>query len=241
MVDDTDTDDSEVRQSLMHHWVLAGIVAASARFIPIPFVDDIVRERCRRQIVAKTLMAHGQQNLLPEFQAYYGDNAGCLAGCLSSFAKIPLKLLLFPVRKFIAVATSVRGVPLEVTRSVLLGRTLNRQLAAGEQPEAVDAVLLRTAFDQAFSRMDLRTVRAVIGDALRHVSSWKASAMGSAKELAKGDDVPAEDIAAAENVQAGAAEVEAALARPEILALFDEFDKRFDQALERLRTDGKVS
>jgi len=221
---------------LLYHWITAGIVSASARFIPIPFVDDVVRDRCRRRIVSKTLMAHGQEERLEEFEAYYGnESSGCLTGLLTSAGKVPLKLLLFPLRKFVAIVTSVRGVPLEVTRSVLLGRTLHRILAKGECPGASQVAEMRSAFEQAFARMDLRTVRAVISDALRRVSSWKSAAIGSARELARGDDAPGDDIVAASQVQAGAAEVQSALQQPEILNLFSEFDDRFDRALSQLR------
>ena len=115
--------------TLLHHWVVAGIVSASSRFIPIPFVDDVVKDQCRRYIVSQTLAAHETELTTKDLQPFYDSGSGCLAGCMGTLIKAPLKLLLFPVRKIIAIVTSVRGVPLEVTRSVLMGRTLDRYLS----------------------------------------------------------------------------------------------------------------
>lgn len=236
MSDDTAALNPGDQQWLLHHWVVAGIVSAAARFVPIPFVDDVIQERCHRRIIGKTLAVHGQEHRLSDFEPFLNSSDGCLSGCLVSVAKVPIKLLLFPFRKFIAIVTSVRGVPMEITRSVLLGRTVNRQLADGNTVTAADAAKMRLAFRKAFTRMDLHVVRAVISDALQQVSSWKSSALGSARKVAKSDESTAAVMAESGHVQSGAAEVQSALQRPEILALFAEFDARFDAALADLQS-----
>lgn len=221
---------------LTHQWILAGMVSSAARFVPIPFVDDVIRGQCRRYVVTRTLEAHDRTDSLKELRAYYADDSGCIAGCLGMLAKAPVKLLLFPIRKIVAILTSVRGVPMEIIRMVLLGRTLDRLLkdetihAGPVKPQQVLA--MREAFEEAFARMDFRVVRAAMSDALSGVSGWKESAMDLAANVAGRENQaqPAGDLQADANMKAGAKQVEEVLERPELVAVFAEFDERFDEA-----------
>ena len=54
---------------LTHQWVAAGIVSAASRFIPVPFVDDLVRSRCRRFAVSRTLAAYEQEAMLDDLDS----------------------------------------------------------------------------------------------------------------------------------------------------------------------------
>jgi hypothetical protein len=216
---------------LVHQWVVAGIVSAAGRFVPVPFVDDIVRTQCRKFVMKRTLAAHGRSELYPELEALYdGGSKGFISGALGTTARAARKLLLFPVRKVVAIATSARGVPLEVMRVVLLGRTLDRRLRQGEFT-AADAVRLRTAFEKAFAGMDLRVVRAALKDALAGVSGLKSAAIKSARQVAGQPGDPEAVNQAEPTVLAGATEVQQALDRPEMLELFAEFDRRVDEAM----------
>ncbi|WP_182865446.1 hypothetical protein [Stieleria mannarensis] len=220
---------------LQHQWVVAGIVSASARFIPVPFVDDLVQGQCRRFVVAKTLASHDTHLTTSQLKPYYSTGGGCLSGCLGLLAKAPLKLLLFPVRKIVAVITSARGVPVEIMRMVLLGRMLDRYLEMGRvHPEADDATKMRLAFEESFARMDLRVVKAAVADALASVSGWKKAATDTAQEVAGPRDPASDDFKPPKDVEAGAEKVEEVLRRPETLSLFADFDKAFDSAFERL-------
>lgn len=220
---------------LVHQWVIAGIVSSAARFIPVPFVDDLVRDQCRRFVVSRTLASHERSDSLAEFKPYYSGGGGCFSGCVGSLAKAPLKLLLFPVRKIIAIATSIHGVPLEVMRTVLLGRTLDRFLQTNETAgDAQDAAAMRIAFDETFKRMDFRVVRAAILDSLRGIKDLKTSAIKTAKRIAESDGSDAETLSTEEPVDQGASRVQEVLNRPETLELFAEFDRRFDVAIGRV-------
>ncbi len=222
---------------LIHQWIVAGIVASAARFIPIPFVDDVIRDQCRQFVVSRTLAAHGKSELLDELKPFYKSDGGCLTGCVSTVATAPLKLLLFPVRKLIAIVTSVRGVPLEITRMVLLGRTLDRHLRTDSLTiNAQEWGRMRTAFDESFARMDFHIVRAAMADALSSVKGWKSAAMAIAQRLVKENDNTDEIVKSEPKVDAGAAEVQSVLDRPDTLELFAEFDRRFDAALSRAAT-----
>jgi hypothetical protein len=218
---------------LVHQWVVAGIVSAAGRFVPVPFVDDMVRTQCRKFVIKRTLAAHGRSELYPELESLYDEGGkGFVAGALGTTARAARKLLLFPVRKVVAIATSARGVPLEIMRVVLIGRTLDRRLRAGNFA-AADAPRLRAAFEKAFAGMDLRVVRAAMKDALAGVSGLKSAAIKSARQVAGHPEDPEAVNQAEPTVQAGATEVQQALDHPEMLELFAEFDRRVDEALAR--------
>ncbi|QDT03074.1 hypothetical protein K227x_14540 [Rubripirellula lacrimiformis] len=219
---------------------MAGIVSSASRFIPIPFVDDVIRDRCQRYVVAKTLVAHGAEGHWDQVRPYIDADAGCLAGCLAQVAKAPLKLLMFPIRKVVSVLTSVRGVPLEITRMVLLGRTLDRRLKNDGVPSAAEAAQMRVAFDAAFARMDLHAIKAVINDALNQIGDWKGAAIDASREVlgspddSKVPDLSTDAIANLPKVEADAIHVDQALHSPDVLQLFAEFDARFDSELANL-------
>lgn len=219
---------------LSHQWVVAGLVAASARFIPIPYVDDIVRRQCRRFVVSRTLASTSGTTQLEDLKPYYDSNHGFISGAVGTLARAPLKLLLFPIRKVVAIATSIRGVPLEVIKTVLLGRTLQRQLQHGAI-SADQAVQMRYAFDDAFARMDFRTLRAAIHDAIRSVRGWKVAAMETARNVADAEDSAGKaiEISAAEPVETGASKLQQVLEQAETAKLFAKFDERFDTAYAR--------
>lgn len=229
---------SDAADWLIHQWVVAGVIASAARFVPIPFADDLIRSQCRRFIVSRTLAASGATLSTNELKPLYGGSGGCVAGCLGVMAKAPLKLLMFPIRKFVAIITSVRGVPLEITQSVLLGRTLHRLLARGDV-RASEAETIRVAFEESFARMDFHAVDAAIADALHSIRHWKSSAIKSARLLSVAKSEVDEELPADEQVESAAATVQEALDRPKTLQLFEQFDSRFDAAFERLRTAAK--
>ncbi|OYP31065.1 hypothetical protein [Rhodopirellula sp. MGV] len=217
----------------MHQWILSGVVAAAARFIPVPFVDDFVKSKCRKHVVTSALSGIDRSKLRTDFSTMYSEPGGILSGTAAMAAKIPIKLLLFPVRKIVAVMTSVRGVPLEVIRCVLLGRTVQRFAEKTSQPGgvAVDGNSLRQAFDSAFSRMDFRVVRAVVGDALSGIERWSDAAIEMAKSIAtQQSDAPLEqqDKPA---VEASVQRIEQSLNQPKVMQLFSDFDSKLDAKL----------
>jgi len=236
--------DSEASPWLVQQWILAGMVSSAARFIPIPFVDDYVRERCHRFVVSRTLAAHEKSEWLENLQPYYSSGSGFLGSVAGKAARLPVKLMLFPVRKAIAIATSIRGVPLEIMRTVLLARSLDRMLESG--PGSIDseqAKAMRQAFDQTFKRMDFRVFKAAMSDVFDGVGGLKTSAIEAAKRVAQNEDdsseKPPEGFEVEQPLQTGAERVQEVFDRPEILKLFAEFDRRYEKALpliERIRS-----
>ncbi|QEG39963.1 hypothetical protein [Roseimaritima ulvae] len=223
---------------LVHQWVVAGMVSAAARFIPVPLVDDFVRDRSRQYAVSQTLKAHGRQYASKQLAAYYGNPQGCLAGCVSFGLWLPVRLILFPIRKLMALLTAVHGVPMDLLKTVLLARTLDRCLERGMLADEASVaereqqtLQIRRAFEEAMQGMDWLVVKTAIRDALKHSAGWRQAAANLATRAFRSDQVPEQKLPEDEQLEQGAEHVEAVLQRPETLALLQRFDERFDATL----------
>lgn len=218
---------------LINQWAMAGIVSAASRFIPVPYAEEAVRYRCRRFVVSRTLLSSKSSVSADALRPYY-DTDGFLNSWTSKILRAPFKLLLFPIRKTVRIITSVRNVPLEIIQIVLLGRTLDRCLQMQSlMLDQATAKRMRKAFDVAFSGMDFYVVRAALIDALKSVSGLKSAAVAMATRVSRKEEPTPETLEPSDKVQSGAANVQSVLDRPETLALFAEFDRRFDQSLQK--------
>lgn len=229
---------------LSHQWILAGIASASARFIPLPFVDDIVRTRSRQFAVARTLAAHGfdypSGDLAP---LYGGDTSGWVGWTFRKAVSLPIKLALYPVRKLVKIFGSVRGVPLDLMQTVLIARTLDRCIGKGmfdpslaEDERAKQAGEVRLAFESAFDGIDWIVVRSLMSDTMLQVKHWKGATAQLAQQIFAKDATDPERLSVEpldndKEIAAGAAEVKAMLEKPETLQLIADFDQRVDAAL----------
>lgn len=228
------------KQRLTHEWTLCAIAAAVARFVPVPFVDDIIREQAARVAVSRTIRAHGYTFSSKRVSALYADQGGCIEGCLWFLVKLPLKLILFPIRKIVSVVTAIHGVPTDLARVLLLARTTDRCLSNGllkdsdEQTQKLEATRVRAAFDLAFSSVNLKMFSAAIADALSQVKGLAKAAMRYAQKVfGQRRDADATNLEADPAIEEGAKKVEEVLARPEIIAFLEEFDAKFDEALAK--------
>ncbi|MBZ0117654.1 MAG: hypothetical protein K8H88_11695, partial [Sandaracinaceae bacterium] len=79
--------------------ITLGLLAAAARLTPVPFLDDVLRTRAFHLLVSRTLRAHGRTYGSVVVAPLYSDSEGCLSGCFTSLLFLPIKLLLFPIRK----------------------------------------------------------------------------------------------------------------------------------------------
>ncbi len=157
---------------LVTQWAVCGIVAAAARFVPVPLLDDMVRERAVQIAVSRTLLAHGRDYPSGRLSPLWGEQPGQAGRMRRRVRALPLRVLLFPVRKYAAVFGAVRGVPNDVMRVVLLARTVDRRLDLGDLADAdADrlggrAVEIRRAVEEAIAGMDLRLLTALLADSL---------------------------------------------------------------------------
>src|SRR5690349_1420982 len=113
VADDRVTDPT---RQLVVEWSVCGIAAAASRFIPVPLVDDFVKERATWYAVHRTLRALDRTFDEDAVEVLWAgtDNVG--RSMLRAVRSVPRRILLFPVRKYVAIFGSVRGVPNDVMR-----------------------------------------------------------------------------------------------------------------------------
>jgi hypothetical protein len=219
----------EPSPALVSQWAVCGIAAAAARFVPVPLLDDAIRTRAVRIAVSRALRAHGRDYPAGRLEPLWEDEGG--GGVGRRIAAVGRRVLLFPIRKYVAVFGAVRGVPNDVMRVVLLARTVERRLALGElataDPER--ARQIRRAVDAALDGMDLRLLTAALGDGLSQGRDLTAAAVGYARRLGDKDSDP--DLDPAGPVGAGAQRVTEVLEQPEVAQLLGRFDTEVDTAL----------
>ena len=220
---------------LVTQWAVCGIAAAAARFVPVPLLDDVVRQRARQAAVVQTLRAHGRTYPSDALRPLWtGDADGRGGGLRRRLRSVSTRLLLFPVRKYTAVFGAVRGVPDDVMRVVLLARTVDRRLTDGELAD-VDRLpdesrALRRAVDQAVEGLDLRLLRAALTDGLSGSRGLSTSAVALARRRLARDE-PVEALEPDAVVADGAERVTQVLRRPEVRELLERFDARLDALL----------
>lgn len=217
---------------LLTQWAVCGIAAAAARFVPVPMLDDVVRERATQVAVLRTLRAHDRDYSSDLLEPLWGDRDQG-SGLRRRLKKVSMRLLLFPVRKYAAVFGAVRGVPTDVMRVVLLARTVDRKLGRGELTDPArlpdEARALRVAVDEAIDGMDLRLLTAALADGLSQGRGLTTAAVAfTRRRFARDDADPTGDLDPDGPVAAGAERVTEVLRRPEIAQLLDRFDTQVD-------------
>jgi hypothetical protein len=171
---------NEISQArLQREWALCALAAAAARFVPVPLLDDVVRQRAIRTAVARTWKAHGKTSAPDVVGVLCDDTRGVWHGMAVSAAGLPATLVLYPVRKAVRVVTSVRGVGRDLAEVLLLARAVDRCLRAGwfataDGPELLHrAALVRSAHEQVVGTADLRVVEHAFRTALRQVGGLR--------------------------------------------------------------------
>jgi hypothetical protein len=222
-------------RQLVVEWALCGIAAAATRFIPVPVVDEVVKDRAIRYAVHRTLRAHGRTYDDDAVEELYEGVDTRRAALGRSLRSIPRRILLFPIRKYVAIFGSVRGVPNDVMRVVLLGRTVHRAIELGRldgdgQPLQEDAIAVRRAYDDAIENQDLRLLRGALADGLSQGRSLTRAAVAYARtQFAKDGSKPA--MQPGGEVERSAREVESVLRRPDVVEELEKFDARIDALL----------
>jgi hypothetical protein len=170
-----------------HLVIICALLSAAARFVPVPFVDDLLRERIRQYLVSRLLRNGGRGYGSGQVGPLWRDEAGCASGCLTLLWRIPIKILLFPIRKIVALITALRGFSRDLTDSLLFGRALERALARGllaegsPQPRLLsESSAVRRAFEQASQGVDRAIVAGALANGLRGIRGLPAAALRAA-------------------------------------------------------------
>jgi hypothetical protein len=227
--------DPEATGAPVRDWIVCALVAAAARFVPVPVLDDAVADRATVEAVRRTLRAHGRTYPVDRVSPLY-QGQGWASGLLRSVARLPFRLALYPFRKIVRVVGAVRGVPADVTRVLALAHTTDRVLARGglssDDPQVLrqEAREVRAAFDAVLREMDLRLLRGVLGDALTGVRGLSEAVIAYGRDRFDRDR-RAGSLEAPGPMAEAVARVQEALRRPEVRRQVAEFDARLDARL----------
>ena len=226
---------SEPTPAALRTRILAGTLYAAGRYVPLPLVDHLVREQVARWLVRSTVPAG-----LPKehTRVLYADSAGCLGGALRALFMIPIKLILFPIRKVLAVVLGVRWVARDLAEMLLLGRVIDHAVAEGllaDSPTlADDAKDLKTSFDVAMKGTDTRLLVALFGTATSPLRGALAPALRALRSLRRSSDEAPTPESTAE-LDPTVSRIQAMLQTPEVRRFVDEFDQRVMENLAVLR------
>lgn len=223
--------------------LLLALLYAAGRFVPIPFVDDLVREQVALYAVAKAVEGAGATVPRAHLVPLGSPATGCFGGCLGLLVTIPLKLILFPIRKITSVIFGVRNVSRDVVEIVVLGRLVDRAVARGEiagsktlEAQRAEALLLRQALDAALKSTDFTILSATLRAVLGPFRGVMLHALGVLRVMRRtGPDAapPASDATLSESTS----RLERAFDRPEVRALIEKLDQDVDAHLSRLRSE----
>lgn len=217
-------------RALQTQWAVCGIAAAAARFVPVPLLDDVVRQRAAQVAVLRTVRAHGGGQPPDVLQPLWGEPGGRGSGLRRRLRGLGRRLLLFPVRKYTALFGAVRGVPTDVMRVVLLARTVDRALDRGGLRDRDDARAVRRAVDEAIAGMDLRLLLAAVADGLSQTRGLSAAAVAFARRRFTSAD-PEAGLEPDAPIADGAQHVTEVLERPEVAQLLERYDAQVDARL----------
>ena len=227
----------------IHLRITCAILASAARLVPVPFIDDILRERITQVVVKQTLAAHRRSYSSSRLKAIWSDSGGCASGCLLTLFKAPLTLITYPFRKVWTWIMAVRYLSRDLTTMILLGRALDSslrlgRLELGDGLEA-EAAMWNQAFDNAVGGMDTRVLTSGLATGISQVKGLGRAAVRTLRSLwrkkQKGDVTEVEVPDSEKQVlDDGAQSVQAVLEKPEVIAMLEKFDARFEDNLKVL-------
>lgn len=226
---------SPASPALTREWIVCALVAASARFVPVPILDDAIADQAVREAVRRTLRSHGREYPVDAVAPLFGGQNWAVSAAMG-LIKLPLKFLLFPARKIMRIVGAVHGVPTDITRVLALAHATDRVLAAGGlaggDTDALrgEARRVRRAFDSALGGMDLRLIQGALADTLSGVRGLSESLIAYARDRFDRDRRSG-SLDPGGPIGEGVSRVQEALRRPEVRRQIAQFDRRFDQKL----------
>lgn len=220
--------------------LLYALLYSAGRFVPVPLVDDLLREEVALRMVVQATEAAGQPVPRSHLSPLAAPATGCLRGCLGLVPKLLLSIVLFPIKKIANVILGVRHFTRDVTEIVLLGRLVDRALARGdvdpkksEEAQRVDALQLRMALDRALSNTDLDILGTTLRAAFGPIRGVMLSGVSALRVLWRGSETAPTPTSAP--LTESTSRLERAFDRPEVRALIEGFDAKIDAALAEVR------
>lgn len=229
------TDEGAARDLIARSALFTGL----AVLVPVPFLDELLVARSRAHMVGGLLRLHGRAapdaRLAP---LWSGD------GCLSSCLLLPVKLVLWPIKKLLRTlffVLALRAAALQVGRTLALGRQVDRLLRAGRLTgDHLEAVRARAAFDQAYAGIDRVVLLRALEAAFRGARALPGHVARILRRALRQDMVDEAAVVAAlpeadrQAVTSAADRIEAVLDDPAVREVLEGLDGRFDERLRAL-------
>lgn len=173
--------------------IVAGVLYAAARHLPVPLADDMLRERIARWMLEQSLPGESR-NLADHLIAPGG---GLVRSALGSILRYPMRLVLAPVRTAMAFAFGAQWLANDLAEMVLLGRVVDHAVAVGlfathremsAEQLAANAHRVRQAFDAAMGQTRISLLAATLATAIAPFKSFAGLASSLWERAARKDE-----------------------------------------------------
>lgn len=185
---------ADVPRTLVFHALLAGVTP----LVPIPLLDDAVRDRVRRRLVRDLLRARGialdplaeRILALGVPRAFYDHGVvGCLAAALRPFAWVARKVLAKLFRKIFFVL-ALKDCLDTFALAFHEGFLVRHALALGAVRGPSDVIPTRQAIDRVLAAVDPRPLELAVRRTLRW--GWRITGLRALLRARRGEPPPAE-------------------------------------------------
>lgn len=223
---------------LLQRTLMTGICS----MVPVPFLDDLLITKTRKGLVHRILRDHSLKIPVSELETYYaGFSRGCLirtVGLVFTVIRKVLRKILRTVFFFLA----IRRATLEMTETFLLGRTLDRCIQSGlldgDSLDRQNVEAMRTAFESANRRSDLRMFAGAMRSAWVSIAGNRSVVRSLVQRFRKDaqsveeDELQPADLSQSEQdvLEKGEAVLAEKLEKSRVKEFLHSFDARFDKA-----------
>lgn len=218
--------------------VTCALLYFAARQVPVPLLDDVLRTQVAAYMVKHSVKRAGLSVPSEQLAPLFEKDEHWAIGCLWWMFKLPLKLLLFPIRKITNLLFAVRHLGRDFAEILLLGEVIDRAVANGdlraegtatEEAQVARSRRYRRAFDRALADTDTALLWGIVGVAIGPARGVLRAALRPLRYLWHGSGEEA--VAASPEMDAKAGAIERALLQPEVKKFLADFDARLEVAL----------
>jgi hypothetical protein len=221
--------------------LLSALLYAAGRFVPIPILDDLVREQIALWMLRRVTERAGSPIPRSHLVPLASPQDGCL-GCLLSAALLPVRLILFPIRMFVSVVLGARNLTRDVTEIVLLSRVAERGVKEGwldpgktEAAQRAECLVLRRALDRSLRGESNRVLSTAVRAALGPLGRLVYAGVGALRRFRRAGGEAQPEVEASSPIAESAGALERALAQPAVKAELGRLEGRFDTLLAEER------
>lgn len=221
--------------------LLSALLFSAGRFVPLPIVDDLVREQVSMWMLRRLCERAGAPVPRRHLGPLASRQDGC-AGCLGSALLVPVRLILFPIRLLVSVVLGARNLTRDVTEIVLLSRVTERALREGwidpgksEDAQRTECLILRRALDRALRGTHLTVMTAALRAALGPLGRIAIAGVGALRRFRRAGGEAAPEVPAGSPIAESATALERVLALPDVKAALDHLEQRFETMLAEER------